>query len=155
MKKIEIKHKAGKHYPPLSTMLKIMWWSLFKPNVSFIFTEESKYDIGNTDQLDWNKTIGKASLAYRFKTKGKKRAGHKKEQILVWRFNKIKNVFEYTKYWREDYQFNWHKPVEIKPNLVTPPIKTKGFFKSFKAIPPHFGGNKTPNRNISYCVILH
>lgn len=52
--------KKGFHRPLtlLPAFIRSMGWKEFYMDRTFKFTEKSKYNLNDTDQLDWNKLVG-------------------------------------------------------------------------------------------------
>jgi len=152
MKTIEIEHKKGKRIATFKSVLKMLYLILFaKPDyIHLVFTEDSKYKLPDHEQADWNKVGGKGSLAYSFKTKGDRKAGHKNERLIAWRF--YNETFQYCYYYRENYNFNFTEVKDVKPYTLSEPIKFKDWIKGIKPLPSNFGGTLPAVKNIKYYI---
>lgn len=138
-----VKHRTGKHNVGFLDKLYIMFFSLFKKKITIKFTEESKYDLKDNDQKDWNKIIGRGGFMF------KPSKGRKTEQFLVWRYNIEDDVFEVTTYWRKDYKFDFDR------NYTTMKVGDKktfdiNFLKSPIPAGGYFGGNEVAPRRVRY-----
>lgn len=142
--RITVQHCKGKHYATFASLTRIFWASLFYSRCRLIFTDESKYDLKSNDQLDWNKVIGRGGLKY-------KNGKRKDEQFLVWRYNLDKGVFEYTNYWRVDYDMAWQPAKQIESYHTTEWIGLKWFFSPLP-LGGYFGGNKTAPKDLIYYI---
>lgn len=146
---IKITHRTDKHQASLSASLRAMLVALRQPvYISVRFNQFSTYNLPSREQGDFNKITGRGSLAYRCKTKGNKRAGHKAEQLLAWRYIPKTDSFELAKYWRRNYQFGfmvaeclpayqWSSWLLLSTNSLLP-------------MPPWFGGTLPAPKQVSY-----
>jgi hypothetical protein len=78
------------------------------------FTEESKYDLGNRDQEDWNKLTGASWGFFPFV---KSFQMHHNSSRWGWRYNPKKDVFEVTPYYYiNGVRFYYKRIAELKGN---------------------------------------
>lgn len=100
----------GKHdNASIWTTLKLIYISLFCKGIVVRFTDESKYIQSNIiEQRDWLKLIGRKSIWHK-RINGVWIA--KTERIWVVRYNPKENIYEITKYKRDDYQKDWDREV--------------------------------------------
>ena len=154
MKKLKIEHKKGKRFSTLSSILGMLNLILFiRPKyIHLYFPVNAIYSLPGNEQADWNKVGGKGSLAYRFKNKGNKRAGHKHERLISWRY--FKNTFQYCYYSRNNYQFEWMGVENLKPDTVSPPIEFRNWLKGIKPLFSNFGGTLPAPKNFSYYIMF-
>lgn len=84
--------KKGFHRPLtlLPAFIRSMGWKEFYMDRTFMFTENSKYNLNDSDQLDWNKLIGVCYGVFGI---------HKNSDRIVWRYDAERDVFELAAYW--------------------------------------------------------
>lgn len=154
---ITVKHKKGKHYCNLSSLLKIVYASLFLSNkdIYLEFDENAKYYLDEDDYSDWNKVIGRGSLKY-------KNGSRESEEFITWRYLRDTNEFQVTNtYKRVDYRMV--TPTEWQSIFDGGMMKTN--MRSFKSLLPiggYFGGNDTDGngiggvapKNLQYKIII-
>lgn len=123
----------------------------------FRFLDESRYNLKNTNQLDWNKLTGISFVDWSFKL-------NKNATLLAWRYDPAANIFEAAPYFNANYEKifpNIHQIIRFSPEdmgiyrikhnwiyiqntntkqevMMTHPIKTSHFTWR---IQPHFGGD--------------
>lgn len=84
--------KKGFHRPLtlLPVFVRSMGWKEFYMDRTFKFTEKSKYNLNDTDQLDWNKLVGVCYGIFGI---------HKNSDRMAWRYNVKNDLFELAAYW--------------------------------------------------------
>jgi hypothetical protein len=142
--RITVQHRKGKHYATFSSLVRIYYVSLFYSHFRLLFTDESKYNLKGADQHDWNKVIGRGGLKYK---DGKR----KDEQFLVWRYNLDKDIFEYTDYWRLEYEMEWLPAKQIETFKTTKWLSLNWFFSPLP-LGGYFGGNKPAPKDLTYYI---
>lgn len=144
---VTVKHKKGRHFASFLSLLKVIWIGLFKKGkpIYIYFDDDSKYDLKDNDQWDWNKVIGRVQGGW-------KDGVWKTEQMVVWRYIKELNEFHVaTGYHRIDYQMYLPSKWEV--------INDEGFVKvstdklwSLLPVGAYFGGNRPAPRDLSYKI---
>jgi hypothetical protein len=142
--RVLVQHRKGKHYATLSSLIRVFFISLFYSRCRLIFTDESRYDLKGVDQADWNKVIGRGGTKY---NNGKRES----EQFLVWRYDIENDIFQYTDYWRIDYEMEWLPANHIEGYRTTEWI-TLNWFYSTIPLGGYFGGNKPAPNDLSYYI---
>jgi hypothetical protein len=131
--------KKGGHYSsPLSFKLHT---GVDKLSYIVKFTDSCRYDLGNDNQLDWNKLFG-VSVGY-----------HKNNSIrLAWRYNKETELIEIAKYsYFEGTRYMSTEIGELEINTET--ILTLNIPELWKKkwgyyLNPYFGGNEVAPHDI-------
>ena len=148
--KIHVKHTRGNHYCNLKALLQIYFASTFLMHRTFYveFTENSIYDLGDEDQKDWNKIIGRGGLVV------KKINGvwtRKYEQFVVWKWNIPSQRFFVGNYKREDYKMVAPK-IYQRVELGTRIRIDVNWLYSLLPLGGYFGGNETAPRDLEYLI---
>lgn len=142
---IKVKHKQGRHYATIGSLIKVYLLSLLKPKkVEIVFDEKSKYNLFSNDNWDWNKVLGRGGLKY-------KNGARKEEQFIVWRFIPELNQFHVAKYGREDYQMVLPKKWDTIFSKGSVIVDTSNL-KSIFPLGGYFGGNMFAPCNLEYKV---
>ena len=142
---IKVEHKKGKHNVGILDKIRIYFISLFRKKLIIKFTEDSKYDLKDEDQYDFNKIVGRGGLIVNSK------GIRKTEQFLVWRYNIKEDVFEVTQYWRKDYKFDYNRDL-IKMRVNQEEEFDLSFLKSPIPSGGHFGGNEVAPNDLNYKI---
>lgn len=75
----------------------------------FRFTDSCKYNLGNEDQLDWNKLYGVSFGIFGI---------HKNSVRFAWRYNLVTHKIEIGAYWYLDGFRNYHKLCDVEINDI-------------------------------------
>lgn len=144
---VTVKHKEGRHFATLWSVLQIAYISLFKKGkpIYIYFDDNSKYNLESNDQYDWCKVVGRAQGGW-------KNGIWKTEQMVVWRYIKETNEFHVAdNYFREDYKMFLPRKWEV--------VKDEGFVKvstdklwSLLPVGAYFGGNMPAPRDLTYKI---
>jgi len=138
-----VTHKRNKHLSSIKNTILGLFYSMFRLQISVCFNNHSKYCLLEENKLNWNKIIGKASLAYSCKK------GHKDSDMLVWRYNSKINKFEIARYWRKDYAFQYDILATLENDM---PFSMIVKFSGLRPTTFWFGGSQKPNKDLEYKI---
>ena len=134
--------KKGNHFSSIKSQIGGFLKVLFKDSVEVTFSEDSKYDLKDSDQKDWNKILGRGGLKI-------KEGIRKNESFWVWRYNIEEDIFEVTFYWRKDYKFDYNRhyyKLKVGDTIKISCRKLYGLLP----LTPYFGGNRVAPNNIKF-----